>query len=49
MSYEKAMKHSIRESWKQANNYFEFSTLATDERRVIPALLGVLFESGRNE
>jgi hypothetical protein len=26
MSYEKAMKHSIRKSRKQANNYFGFHT-----------------------
>lgn len=49
MSYEKAMRHSIRKSRKQANNHFGFSTLAANERRVIPALGGVWFEPGRDE
>lgn len=49
MSYEKAMKHSIKKSKMQSNNYFGFSTLAQDERRKNPALGGAWFQEGMEE
>jgi hypothetical protein len=49
MSYEKAMRHSIRKSKKQANNHFGFTTIEPNERREIPALGGVWFKDGREE
>jgi hypothetical protein len=49
MSYDKAMKHSIRKSRKQVNNHFGFTTLATNERREFPALGGVWFEPDRDD
>lgn len=48
MSYEKAMRHSIRKSRKQGNNHFGFSTLASNERRCYPVLGGAWFESGQD-
>ena len=48
MSYEKAMRHSVGKSRKQANNHFGFSTLASNERRRNPWLGSVWFQPGRD-
>ena len=47
MSYEKAMRHRVQKSRKQANNHFGFSTLAKNERRKHPVLGGAWFEPGQ--
>lgn len=49
MSYEKAVRHSLRKSRKQANNHFGFSTLGPTERRRNPWLGSSWFESGMDE
>lgn len=47
MSYQKAMRHSVRKSRKQANNHFGFSTLVPGERRRNPILGSAWFELGQ--
>lgn len=49
MSYEKARRHTIRASRKQANNHFGFSTLEPNERRRNPVLGGAWFAPGEDE
>lgn len=46
MSYDKAMRHSIRKSKKQGNNYFGCSALESNERRRLPWLGAAWFEDG---